>query len=204
MVTGPHSGGWRVIRYTDGNPTPDRDLHKTLDAARVAAGWPEPGAWTESAGCLILTDRVLDEAGTVLSPVAIEEVHAWPDAPVDLSIDPESAAHRQYSGVPIEIPDEAVDAASFTAAGALVPPECRREYVRAMLRAAAPAIITANRPEVGSYACADWCCAKGCPGLGNALCEAPPCDGTRCTCGHEAIRAILAENEALKAAKRCP
>lgn len=71
--------------------------------------------------------------------------------------------------------------------------------VREILAAAAPAILAANRPQVGSYDCADWCCAKGCPGPGNALCADPPCDGTRCTCGHEAIRAVIAENEALKA-----
>jgi hypothetical protein len=44
-----------------------------------------------------------------------------------------------------------------------------------------------------AHACADWCCAKGCPGAGNSLCEHPPCDGTACTCGAADIRAVAEE-----------
>lgn len=38
------------------------------------------------------------------------------------------------------------------------------------------------------YPCADWCCAKGCPGPGVALCTTPPCTGKACTCGQAAVR----------------
>jgi len=43
------------------------------------------------------------------------------------------------------IPDEAVEAAAFTAAGSVLPPDCRNEYMRAALTAAAPAILVATR-----------------------------------------------------------
>ena len=78
---------WRVLRDTGGVPTPDQHLHTSLGQAQAAAGWPDPRDWVDSAGCLILADTVLDGIGAGLSPVLIEQVHAWRDAPIDPHIE---------------------------------------------------------------------------------------------------------------------
>jgi hypothetical protein len=69
----------------------------------------------------------------------------------------------------------------------------------AILPPEVPAEVHALRADLDqAWMCADFCCSKGCPGIGNALHGPPwPCTDGRCTCGNAHIRAVAHDRQRL-------